>query len=205
MTIAASKFYGKYWSQYCNSWRDAQDSKDNWEVICKLFDTVETWNEYVHVGHFYDLDMLEIGAMYMNNGINRLTTNEAIFAYTMRAFFMSPLQLSCQLDKLTDTEFDIVCNPGIIKIHQDSLCEYPSLLFSDDRVRVYKRNLENGDEAIAVFNISDQDAAGRVALNCDKTVTDVWANELVDIASFLSYNVEAHSAKVYRMRPYSSI
>ena len=105
VTVNAVEQYGHYWSKHCTSWRDNRDSIDKFHVVCEILDSVrKRWKRYVRMGHFFDLDMLEIGHMHWNQGNRGLTENEELFAYTMRAFFLSPIQLSCRLESLTEYE-----------------------------------------------------------------------------------------------------
>lgn len=123
---------------------------------------IEHWKDAVTQGHFYDLDMLEIGPMVWNGGKTRLTENEAIFAYTLRAFFLSPIQISCVVDQMTEFERDLVLNEEVIRINQDSLADFPELYSADEKeeMMVYRRMLEDGDTAFALFNVSE-DYAGK--------------------------------------------
>lgn len=137
VTVYASPFYGEYWKKNCNSWRNNADSIDSWSNIKARLNTVDAWGDFVSKGHFYDLDMLEIGSMNSNGGKTGITENEAVFAYTMRAFFMSPIQLSCKLSELTEFEYNLFCNDEIIAIHQDAAAQYPELVYESGECKLY--------------------------------------------------------------------
>lgn len=206
VTVDADIRYRNYWKQNCCSWRANIDSMDKWPIVKQYMNTVDgikynTWKDAVSQGHFYDLDMLEIGAMYWNNGQSRLTDNEQLFAYTLRAFFLSPIQLSCVIDKLTDFEFDLIANEEIIKINQDSLADYPTLRSKDETgdVTVYERQLENGDIAIAIFNASDDEITQVLDLEGFANVRNLWIKtDMVPTKDF-SCTVESHCAIVLRV------
>lgn len=200
VTVSAHRFYRKYWAKNCCSWRDNLDSIDDWTVLKGFLDTVDTWADAVCQGHFYDLDMLEIGDIKSNDGQSHLTENEAVFAYSLRAFFLSPIQLSCRIGSLTEFEFDLICNEEIIRINQDSLAQYPRLESknADGTIRIYQRCLENGDLAVAVFNTSDSAVKQPLELGEYTNVRNLWTKANIPVSGAFSCIVESHSAVVLR-------
>lgn len=198
VTVYASRFYGKYWRKYCNSWRNNADSADNWENVKARLNTVDGWGEFVTVGHFYDLDMLEIGHMNTNGGIRGLSENEAVFAYTLRAFFMSPIQLSCKLSELTKFEYNLFCNEEIIAINQDALAQYPILVYESGDAKLYRRTLENGDTAWAFFNAGDEPVKGIIGLEKQMKIRNLWLKEDMPADKCIRFEAEPHTAYVYR-------
>ncbi len=200
VTIDAREEYGLYWQKNCCSWRCNRDSIDKWHVVKQYLNGIKKWKEFVQPGHYYDLDMLEIGAMAWNDGVTRLTENEAIFAYSLRAFFLSPIQLSCHLDKLSAFEKDLICNEEIIKINQDSLSDYPELMYiSDDKkVEVYSRTLENGDKAIAIFNMADEGRYHILDMGEFSKVRNLWTKTDLQVSKEFACVVEPHCAVILR-------
>lgn len=205
VTVRADACYQRYWKKYCCSWRCNNDSIDKWynvkNYLCPASGMrIEWWKEAVLQGHFYDLDMLEIGAMTWNDGTSRLSENEAVFAYTLRAFFLSPIQLSCAIDKLTEFEFNLITNEEIIRINQDSLADYPDLYSKDEaeEILAYKRQLENGDTAFAIFNTSEEEKTQVLNLEEFTTVRDLWAKEDLVSEKEFKCTVEPHCVMVLR-------
>jgi len=204
VTVDANILYYKYWTKNCCSWRCNIDSMDVWSRVKYYLTTVIGWKPAVRQGHFYDLDMLEIGAMEWNQGKNGLTENEAIFAYTLRAFFLSPIQLSCLIDKLTDFEFNLIANEEIIRINQDSLADYPDLITDANQdthageAPVFRRTLENGDTAIALFNATDETITQVLDLHEYISVRDLWRKEDLVPSTDFTCTVEPHCAIVLR-------
>ena len=200
VTVSADRFYRRYWSRNCCSWRNNADSRDDWSVLKGYMNTLEGWEGAVRQGHFYDLDMLEIGHIKSNDGQSHLTEREALFAYTLRAFFLSPIQISCRLESLTEFEFDLICNEEIIRMNQDSLAEYPRLVSknAEGSVMVYERHLENGDLAVAVFNTSDSAVRQSLDLGAYSRVRNLWTKTDMPAAGKLECVVEAHCAVVLR-------
>lgn len=202
VTVAANWRHSNYWKKNCCSWRDNPDSRDQWPVVLEYLKDLDVWEDVVCQGHYYDLDMLEIGDTQFNDGVSHLTESEAVFAYTLRAFFLSPIQLSSKLDKLTEFEFDLICNEEIIRINQDSLANYPRLKEKspDGKVLVYERSLEDGDKVIAIFNTSDVFVKHPIELEAGTKVRDLWIKTDVEVTEDFTYTVEAHGAVVLRIR-----
>lgn len=201
VTVNAVVEYGNYWSKNCAMWRASVDSMDNWDQVIEIFNVADTWKPYVHSGHFYDLDMLEIGHNAWNLGNRGLTDNEELFCYTMRAFFCSPIQLSCHLDKLTEFEFNMICNEEIIAINQDSLADYPVPVKKDENVRIYKRDLDNGDIAYAIFNMTDKNHTEVLEIPENSSVRDVWLKENITSGKNITCKLESHGVIVLRVSP----
>ncbi|MBO4216961.1 MAG: hypothetical protein J5940_03355 [Clostridia bacterium] len=201
VTVNAREFYWKYWRDNCTSWRCNSDSMDNWDKIKSFLSGVEKWSSAVCRGHYYDLDMMETGAMAWNGGQTRISENESVFAYSMRAFFLSPLQLSCDLGKMSDFEFDLYTNDEVIALNQDGLSAYPERIGESENgtAQVYRRALGNGDAAYAVFNTSDNEIAREIDLGGRKTVRDVWAKENVAVCERYICRVEPHCAALIRV------
>lgn len=200
VTVSAYYNYRMYWKKNCSSWRCNGDSRDEWDVIKRYMEGIAKWKDAVCPGHYYDLDMLEIGAMAWNDGVSRITENEAIFAYSLRAFFLSPIQLSCRIDMLSEFEKDLICNEEIIKINQDSLSDYPELMYiSDDKkVEVYRRTLENGDKAIAIFNMADEGRYHTLDMGEFSKVRNLWTKTDMEVSKEFACVVEPHCAVILR-------
>ena len=205
VTVAADFGYWKYWKDACTSWRDNSDSMDDWKVLKKYleprgFTYIQYWKLAVSPGHFYDLDMLEIGAMTWNEGKGtRLTEDEEIFAYTLRAFFLSPIQISCELEKLTEFERDLLCNDEIIALNQDGLVDYPDVFSQNDDLKIYVRRLENGDRAYALFNVSDETQEAVFDFGGAKNVREVWSKTDLPASDHFAWSVSPHGACVLRV------
>lgn len=202
VTTNAYDCYGPYWTENCCSWRRNPDSFDNWPRFSQIIPTVDApWKKYVRPGHFFDLDMLEIGHMFWNKGSRGLTEDEYLFCYSLRAFFASPIQLSCRLENLTEFEFDMITNDEIIAINQDSLADFPDEIRRDDSVRIYKRALENGDIAYALFNMKDEERIESVGLGPVSAVRDVWMQENAPASSNLVCKLKPHGVRIFRVTP----
>ena len=202
VTVHANICYGKYWKKNCCSWRDNHDSIDQWNIFLMIVDSIDQpWQDYVCPGHFFDLDMLEIGDMFWNKGKRGLTEAEYVSCYSLRAFFASPIQLSCRLENLTEFEFSLICNEEIIAVNQDALAAWPRTLRKDEAVRIYARPLENGDTAYALFNLTNEERTETISLPENTAVRDLWEKENLPPASNLVCTLAPHGARIFRASP----
>lgn len=200
VTVFAHNEYGNYWTKNCTSWRANDDSRSDWKNVYNRMKTVSIWKPLISPGHFYDLDMLEIGSMVWHEELpERLTDDEKLLAYTMRAFFLSPIQISCYIDKLTDFEFDMICNEEIIGINQDSLADYPELVCEYKEAKVYKRKLEDGAFAIAVFNMNDEPLLEEFDFGKEVAVRNVWKKQDVGMLKKIKLDILPHSVAVFKI------
>ena len=156
------------------------DSEDSWEVVRRNNFEMDHWLGEGKIGGWADLDMLEIG--YFARKRCRLTDDEQVVSYTAKVIFPSPIQLSCDLRKLTETEMRIFCNEEVIAVNQDVLGAQASLLYEandgGDRFKIYEKRLSDGGRALALFNIGEKDHTH--TLEADGQLRDLWAKE--DIA-----------------------
>ncbi len=207
VTASAGIDFSAYWNTYINSWRDNHDTNDSYRSVLSRFDSIDKWRGNTRRGHFYDLDMLAVGPMAMNGGVSGLTENEEQMAYTVNAFFPSPIQLSCHLDKISDFERDLFSNEEIIAINQDALADYPLLTHifnnAEQNVKVYERKLEDGGKAYAIFNFGETSACHPIHLDGYYHIRDVWSKQSRGINCAFTYNIPEHSAAVFRITPVS--
>ena len=201
VTVKADPGYYMYWQKNCCSFRCNADAIQQWENIKERLFTTDAWDGLVIQGHFYDLDMLEIGKIDPELTKGSLTDCEELFSYSMRAFFLSPIQLSCALEELTEFEKDMICNEEIIQINQDSLCDYPKKIrvYKEAQVSMYQRNLENGDIAIAYFNYGDSIFEDTCELDKEFNVRDVWVKEDLGKVKSFKFSVLPHCVRVFRL------
>ena len=205
VTIRAYPAYHRYWETYCSSYRCGPDSKGTWKALLGIYNSYQDFVPYVNRGHFYDFDMLDIGDCglflkhpkdYVYRGF---TEDEQVVSYSLRAFFASPIQISARLDALSDFERDLYCNDEVIAINQDAAFDaakpYSLLTEGERMLHIWKRRLENGDEAWAIFNLGETEETASVDLDAAR-VRDVWAKEDVE---GISCTLPPHTARLFRV------
>lgn len=191
----------QYWKENCSSWRDNRDSEDNWERLTEICFGCDKWLGHSSPGHYFDLDMLEIGVMELMGGRCKLTEDEQLIAYTARAIFPSPIQISCDLQELTEFELDMLCNEEVIAVNQDILgksavCALEERTCNRDyslqkHIKIYEKELACGRKAIAVFNLGNTVEGYTVS---GSAVRDLWAKEELPAESELT--LQPHTVRL---------
>ena len=103
------------WGKYVgNSWRTTKDIKDNWKSMIRIIDINNKWYKYAGPGGWNDPDMLEVG----NGG---MTIDEYKTHFGLWALSKAPLLIGCDILNMTKEIKDILTNPEVIAINQDSL------------------------------------------------------------------------------------
>lgn len=195
-------------------WRSTGDIFDTWESIKDLTRQQEKLHPYNGVGCFNDMDMLVVG-MYGKGNVGLKGCNDTQYKthFSIWAFMGSPLMIGCDIRDMNQATKDILFNEELIRINQDRACRQPVKLvgtWSREDVLLYSRQLENGDLAIGLFNLSDQKTSVRLNLDelglpfsTGKTLEtkEVWTSETSRVKnSTLIRELEAFDCAVLRAK-----
>lgn len=227
-------FYGCEWGQNnpwewapqagCSTWRVTLDVRDCWEarspgigVVQSLAQVKDLW-PYSGVNRFNDADMLCVGINGKGKsssdlclGTPGMTKTEYRTQFALWCMWSSPLGLSFDVrNPISETDLAIMTNPEMIALNQDKMGQAAEWLGADaNQCNLLVKDLENGDVAIAVVNMSDAkqsyviDFAAIAALDPTKTykVRDVQKLENLDdaIGSISIPSIAKHETKVYRL------
>lgn len=202
-TVDAKYVDAGYWRENCTSWRHGPDSEDNWDCVRRVLLSADVWMEHMRPGHFYDLDMLETG--YFDGHACALSEDEQLAAYSIRAFLASPIQISCDLSKLTPFDRDMLCNDEILALNQDASgiqeMKMTEVKAGNVWTRIYTRPLSDGSTAAAYFNLGDETADMTLSLDGVVQARDLWAKEnLSNARGVLTLTLEPHTVRIVRLR-----
>jgi len=197
-------------------WRSGNDIRDNWKSISDIFALQTEMIPYCSPACYNDMDMLVIG---MNGegfcALGGCSEIEYQTHFAMWCMFASPLMIGCDIRKIDDSALRILKNRGLIDICCDPLGCQPYMIdgvgCSDSHAQVWVRNLENGDIAIAMFNLGDGPSKGflplvSVGLNASTERTlelhDLYTGEVISgiRGEYLSEPIPAHGCKVFRAK-----
>ncbi len=150
-------------------WRSTGDIFDTWESVKDLARQQEKLHPYNGVGCFNDMDMLIVG-MYGKGNVGLKGCNDTQYKthFSLWAFMGSPLMIGCDVRDMNQATKDILGNEEVIRINQDRTCRQPVKLtgtWAGSDLLLYSRQLENGDLAIGLFNMSEEKAAARLNLD----------------------------------------
>lgn len=202
VTVLAIKEYAPYWSRYCNSYRSNPDTYCNYPNLVEIYNTYFNFMEHICKGHYFDLDMMDIGTCRLDTLSHALTKDEMVMEYTMRAFLNSPIQISSTLENVEDFELSLYCNEEIIEINQD--CAFNTalpVLRVKEKERffdIFEKQLKSGDYAYAFFNLGETKESVNVPLEKNTALRDLWAKEDILEDGALAFELEPHTVKVIK-------
>ena len=154
-------------------------------------------------GHFFDLDMLDIGDCDLFAEGCQYTEDEQILVYSFRAFMGSPIQISCKLDNLTEFQLSVYCNEEIIALNQDIAFKSakPMLMVQDGEkcFHAYKRKLHDGSYAVMIMNLGE--VADRIQVYLDEcsSVRDLWAKKDLNKTDVLDLTMKPHTVRIFKI------
>ena len=117
----------------------------------------------------------------------------------------APLIVNLDVRSMDKVTADILLNKEIIAINQDSLGKQAVTLFIRDNIQVLKKELQNGDVAICVFNRGDQPISFSLDLKKDlniwfpATARNLQEHETFKKVTKLAYQLQGHDCRIYRI------
>ena len=132
----------------------------SWGVL-QILDMQDGLREYAGPGHWNDPDMLEVG--------NGMAVNEERAHFSMWCMLAAPLIAGNDMNNMSDATREILTNPEVIAVDQDTLGIQGFKYSARDGVEVWFKPLADGDWAMCVLN-RNHDA---------KTISFDWKNEAV--------------------------
>lgn len=197
-------------------WRSGNDIRDNWKSILGIFELQREAIPYCSPSCYNDMDMLVIG---MNGegfcALGGCNEDEYKTHFAMWCMFASPLMIGCDIRKIDDAALRILKNRELIDICCDSQCSQPYKIdgigCSSSHAEVWVRNLENGDIAIAMFNLGDAPSKGflplvSVGLNASTKrgldLHELYTGEVISgvRGEYLSEFIPPHGCKIFRAK-----
>lgn len=203
------------------TWRCSYDTRDCWVgksggigITQSIAAMKDIW-PYAGVNRFNDADMMCIGLHGKGKSSNDLcqtgpgmTQTEYRTQFSLWCMWASPLTLSFDVRNISDEDLAIITNEEVIAINQDPMGQQAELISENGDVQIYAKDLENGDVALAVVNLSG--AAKNVTVDFSAIsaldpalaydVRDLWQKETVgEYTGQYSVSVASHETKVYRL------
>ncbi len=143
-------------SEYANLWRITDDFWDDWALLKGMFERCEVWQRHVGPGCWPDCDMLPLGRIgvgFHEGRATRFTQEEQRTLMTLWCVFRSPLMMGGVLPGMDEWTLSLLTNADALRLlgHSSGARQ----LFRDDNQAAWHTTDENGDEYIALFNLSD--------------------------------------------------
>ncbi len=199
LNVCRWAYPGTWVSEVATSWRTTHDIVDTWSSVKSIIGQNLYLSAYCTPGHYNDMDMLEVG--------RGLTEEEDRTHFGLWCIMNSPLLIGCDMRNIRPAALELMKNPELIAINQDTLFQQAYVAKKIDKCFVLVKDIErrNGtSRAFALYNPMDEairvsmpfqyiDLGGSVRLR------DLF--ERKDLGSFVNgYDVvvPAHGCRIYR-------
>lgn len=141
---------GEHVMNHANMWRITDDFWDRWGALLAMFERLDVWTPYRAPGHFPDADMLPIGIIDFKRPTN-FTKNEQYSLMSLWAIGRSPLIFGGDMTKLDDFTKEMLTNPEMLKVNQQSTNNRQ--VSRDKNLVVWTADVPNSkDKYVALFN-----------------------------------------------------
>ena len=128
-----------------NLWRTDDDIRDNYYVMSELGFGQNGLEQFAGPGHWNDPDMLEVG----NGG---MTTDEYRTHMSLWCILAAPLITGNNLANMDAETLEILTNPEVISVDQDSLGTQGRRVRQEGPLEVWMKPLQDGSAAVGLFN-----------------------------------------------------
>lgn len=150
-------------------WRTTYDTRDGWRGkwggigMQESVEQIKGLWPYSGVNRFNDADMMCVGIHGKGKSSSDLverpgmTQEEYRTQFALWCMWSSPLTLSFDLRKpIAEEDLNLICNPELIAIDQDPMGLQAEWLFERDSLIFFQKELENGDVAVGIVNMSSE-------------------------------------------------
>jgi alpha-galactosidase len=141
---------GEHVMNNANMWRITDDFWDRWGLLSAMFERLDVWTPYRGPGHFPDADMLPIGIIEFTRPTN-FTKDEQYTLMSLWAIGRSPLIFGGDMTKLDDFTKEMLTNPEMLKVNQESTNNRQ--VYRENNLVVWTADVPNSqDKYVALFN-----------------------------------------------------
>jgi alpha-galactosidase len=145
---------GEHVMNHANMWRITDDFWDRWGLLLAMFERLDAWTPYRGPGHFPDADMLPIGIVDFKRPTN-FTKNEQYTLMSLWAIGRSPLIFGGDMTKLDDFTKEMLTNPEMLKVNQQSTNNRQ--VSRDKNLIVWTADVpDSKDKYVALFNAQNK-------------------------------------------------
>ena len=200
INICRWAFPGTWAKDLAASWRISGDISDNWESVKHIIEKNLPLSAYCADGHFNDMDMLEIG--------RSLSESEERVHFGLWCLMSSPLLVGCDMTTLSERSLELLKNPELIALNQDSLGLQAYPVQAADGTYVLVKDIgrrRTPVRAVALYNPTDSArrisiALSELELEGKTRLRDLFARkELRPVRDTLSAVVGPHDVALWRV------
>ena len=195
--------------RYAQMWRISDDFWDEWPLLEAQFTRLENWNPYRGRGGWPDADMLPLGRLALGQRDTKFTFDEQRTLMTLWSIARSPLIMGGDLRHLDQATLDLLTNPEVIAVNQQSSDNRPHFLVDD--TRLWSARAPGGDTYLALFNTTAKQrevsmALSQLDLRGTVRVRDCWARADAGAATGrIARSVPGHGAALLRLSGHNQL
>ena len=208
---------GTHVMSHANQWRITDDFWDKWGLLLAMFERLDVWTPYRGPGHFPDADMLPIGIIDFKRPTN-FTKNEQYTLMTLWCIGRSPLIFGGDMTKLDDFTKQMLTNPEVLKVNQEStgnrqvsrnknlivwVADVPSS--KDKYIALFNAQSKGDDIDLKNTDYSQSDVGidlDVIGIKGKVRVRDLWSRKNLGVFDGnFSQKIAQHGAGLYRISP----
>ncbi len=167
-----------------NCWRTSGDLGFELDRIFDVALKNSEHRQYSKPGEWNDPDYIQIGWIGKANkmGVPELTPMPANMQYaymSLWSLMAAPLIYSGDMSKLDPFTLNVLCNPEVIEVNQDSLGECGLVIKRNTDCFLMVKTLVDGSKAVGLFNRGNADVEmaidfSEIQANGKQTIRDLW-------------------------------
>jgi hypothetical protein len=199
--ICRWQFPGTWAVGLADSWRIDGDITPDYKKIDALILKNLYLGAYASLGHYNDMDMLEMG-----RGMN---VDEEKTHFGMWCIMSSPLMIGCDVRSISDSTLNLLLNKEVIALNQDPLGLQAQVVRQTDDVIILAKDLKkmySNMRAVAVYNRSEKPQRvfcpfADFLLNGKVQVRDLWQHCSVPASAEGFYaDVPRHGCALFTLK-----
>ncbi len=199
---------GEAWhmEKYANMWRITDDFWDRWDLLKDMFHRCEVWQKHVGPGCWPDCDMLPLGHIGMgfhNGRTTNFTRDEQRTMMTLWSIFRSPLMMGGEMNDNDEWTLSLLTNDDVLRVQRRG--GEPRQLEHDDDQAVWYNRTEDGEEYVALFNLSDEEREVACPLSVLRMETaslkDAWEGKTEQVSGRIARRLAPHACAMYIVTP----
>ena len=194
-----------------NCWRTTRDIKDTWDRVFGSGFSQAGHEKYAGPGHWNDPDMLVVGNVGWGPRLHptHLTPDEQCTHISLWCLLAAPLLIGCDMSQLDDFTLGLLSNDEVLAVDQDPLGRAAGRISQAGSLQVWKKELEDGSQAVGLFNTGSQAAKvtatwSDLGIRGKQLVRDLWRQR--DLGNFddkFEALVPSHGVALIKVKPVS--
>ncbi len=192
-----------------NCWRTTNDITDTWTSVKNIALDQDKSAPYAKPGNWNDPDMLVVGHVgWGNPHPSKLKPDEQYLHISLWSLFSAPLLIGCDMEQLDDFTLNLLTNDEVIEINQDPLGKQATCLQTMGDLRIYVKELEDGNKAVGFcnFGLAPIDLKytdfAKLGLKGQFAVRDLWRQQNIGNVNTqsgsLTIKVPVHGVLLYK-------